>query len=58
MAAIIMSWSASAFFLATSCSAALSWSIMASTSLSNLLVSWKAFSASSLVLVDAYENQQ
>lgn len=28
---------------------------MASTSLSNLLVSWKAFSASSLVLVEAYE---
>lgn len=28
---------------------------MSSTSLSNVLVSWNAFSASSLVLVEAYE---
>lgn len=50
-----MSCSASAFFLATSCSVALSCSIMSLTSLSSFPVSWNAFSASSLVLVDAYK---
>lgn len=54
--AIIMSRSASAFFTASSCSAALSWSIMSLTSLSSLLVSWKAFSASSLVLAEPWED--
>lgn len=52
-----MSRSAWDAFLASSCSAELSWSIMSSTSPSNVLVSWNAFSASSLVLVDAYEKK-
>lgn len=55
--AIIMSWSASAFFRASSCSAVLSWSIMSLTSPSSLLVSWKAFSASSLVLAEPWEDR-
>ncbi|KAG7273414.1 hypothetical protein CRUP_037476 [Coryphaenoides rupestris] len=50
MAAIIMSWSASAFLRPSWSSAALSWSIMAPTSFSRSLVSWKAFSASTLSL--------
>lgn len=49
MAAIIMSLSASSFFLLSSCSAALSCPIMASTSPSSRPASCSAASASSLV---------